>query len=62
MIYREIKQALTDMEQMFALLEDEPRGRRTAPGAPALVPCGGGAVRFEHVDFATTRAARSCTT
>jgi ATP-binding cassette subfamily B protein len=48
-IYREIKQALADMERMFHLIEVNAEVR-DAPGAPALVP-GGGEVRFEHVDF-----------
>ena len=48
-IYREIKQALADMERMFALI-DEHAEMRDAPGAPALA-VGGGEVRFEHVDF-----------
>jgi ATP-binding cassette subfamily B protein len=49
-IYREIKQALTDLEKMFTLLE---RNREVddVPGAPALVVTQG-AVRFEHVSFA----------
>ncbi len=49
MVYREVKQALTNIERMFALL-DEPLEVRDAPGAPPL-PDGGGAVRFEAVDF-----------
>ncbi|MBK1615671.1 metal ABC transporter permease [Rubrivivax gelatinosus] len=49
-IYREIKQALTDLEKMFGLLERE-REVADAPGAPEL-KVGAGAVRFEHVDFA----------
>jgi ATP-binding cassette subfamily B protein len=48
-IYREIKQALADMERMFHLIEVNAEVR-DAPGAPALVP-GGGEVRFDHVDF-----------
>ncbi len=49
-IYREIKQALTDLEKMFGLLE---RNREVddAPGAQALV-VSEGAVRFENVSFA----------
>ena len=49
-IYREIKQSLTDLEKMFSLME---RNREVddRPGAPALQVTQG-AVRFEHVDFA----------
>ncbi len=55
-LYREIKQSLTDIDKMFTLLERE-REIADAPGAPALVlPAGGQggapAVRFEHVSFA----------
>src|SRR4051812_41153791 len=49
-MYREIKQALTDMEKMFRLL-GENREVEDKPGAKPLV-VSGGAVRFEHVDFA----------
>ena len=49
-IYREIKQSLTDLSKMFALLERE-REIDDAPGAGALqVPQG--TLRFEHVSFA----------
>jgi ATP-binding cassette, subfamily B, heavy metal transporter len=48
-IYREIKQALADMERMFHLIEVNAE-ISDAPGAPLLV-AGGGEVRFEHVDF-----------
>ncbi len=48
-MYREIKQAVVDMEKMFRLL-GENREVRDAPGAPPLVVTGAG-VRFEHVDF-----------
>jgi ABC-type transport system involved in Fe-S cluster assembly fused permease/ATPase subunit len=48
-IYREIKQALADMERMFHLIEVNAE-ISDAPGAPPLAP-GGGEVRFEHVDF-----------
>ena len=51
-IYREIKQSLTDLDKMFGLLE-QAREVADAPGAPALaVPAGGATVRFENVDFA----------
>ena len=48
-LYREVKQALTDMERMFALTAEHTEVA-DAPGAPALV-VGEGEVRFEHVDF-----------
>jgi ATP-binding cassette subfamily B protein len=52
-IYRELKQALTDLDKMFALLE---RNREVddEPGAPAL-KVDRGAVRFEDVSFAYER-------
>src|SRR5450755_740398 len=48
-IYREIKQAVADMERMFHLI-DENAEVKDAPGAPALA-ASAGEVRFEHVDF-----------
>ena len=49
-LYRHIKQALTDLEQMMGLLRE--RAEVTdVPGAPAL-PRGPGAIRFEDVSFA----------
>ncbi len=50
MVYREIRQGLIDMEAMFALV-DTPEEVVDLPDAPALVQRGG-AVRFDHVDFA----------
>jgi ATP-binding cassette subfamily B protein len=47
--YREIKQGLTDMEQMFTLLA-VPAEVRDPPGAPALAK-GPGEIRFEDVRF-----------
>jgi len=49
-IYREIKQALTDMDRMFALLEHN-REIADAPDTRPLV-VRGAEVRFENVDFA----------
>nr|WP_316643722.1 ABC transporter ATP-binding protein/permease [uncultured Roseateles sp.] len=49
-IYREIKQGLTDLEKMFTLLERE-REVADAPGAKPLA-VQGATVRFEHVRFA----------
>ena len=49
-IYREIKQSLTDMEQMFSLLSVPPEVE-DRPGALPLV-AKEGAIAFEHVSFA----------
>ncbi|HTR56598.1 MAG TPA: ABC transporter ATP-binding protein/permease [Casimicrobiaceae bacterium] len=49
-IYREIKQALADMERMFGLIEEHAEVK-DAPGA-ALLRVTTGEVRFEQVDFA----------
>ena len=49
-IYREIRQGIADLEQMFDLL-NQPAEIVDAPGAPSLV-VNGGAVRFEDVHFA----------
>jgi ABC-type transport system involved in Fe-S cluster assembly fused permease/ATPase subunit len=48
-LYREIKQALADMERMFALAKEHTEVA-DAPGAQAL-DVGDGEVSFEHVDF-----------
>ncbi|MDI3471171.1 MAG: ABC efflux transporter, permease/ATP-binding protein [Pseudolabrys sp.] len=50
MVYREIKQALIDIETMFSILAREPE-IRDAPGAQAL-RVDHGAIRFEDVRFA----------
>ena len=51
-LYREIKQSLTDLDKMFTLMEKE-REVADAPDAAALVvPAGGASVRFENVTFA----------
>src|SRR5690606_12525384 len=50
MVYREVKQALTNIERMFALLAEN-REIADAPDAKPLA-VRGGEVRFEHVDFA----------
>jgi ATP-binding cassette, subfamily B, heavy metal transporter len=49
MVYRNIKQSLTDLEQMTALLAVKPE-IEDHPGAPALI-VGRGAVAFHRVDF-----------
>ncbi|MFI4970408.1 MAG: ABCB family ABC transporter ATP-binding protein/permease [Lysobacterales bacterium] len=49
MVYREVKQALINIERMFVLLGEQ-REIEDAPDAPALVVRGGD-VRFEQVDF-----------
>jgi ABC-type transport system involved in Fe-S cluster assembly fused permease/ATPase subunit len=48
-VYRNIKQSLTDIEQMTALLAVKPE-IEDRPGAPALI-VGAGAVAFRRVDF-----------
>jgi ATP-binding cassette subfamily B protein len=49
-LYREIKQSLTDLDKMFTLMERE-REVADAPGAPAL-QTGNASVEFRHVRFA----------
>ena len=49
-VYRELKQSLTDMDRMFTLLTVS-REVADAPGAPPLA-VRGGEVRFSHVSFA----------
>ncbi|MBT9490854.1 MAG: ABC transporter ATP-binding protein/permease, partial [Paucibacter sp.] len=53
-IYREIKQSLTDLDKMFSLLERE-REVADVPGAAELV-VQGAAVHFESVSFAYDKA------
>ncbi|MEY8875524.1 MAG: ABC transporter ATP-binding protein/permease [Leptothrix sp. (in: b-proteobacteria)] len=48
-LYREVKQSITDLDKMFTLLERE-REVADAPGAPAL-QITQATVRFDHVDF-----------
>ncbi len=50
-IYREIKQSLTDLDKMFTLMDRE-REVADAPGAQPLVGLAHPAVRFEDVHFA----------
>ncbi|GKS84079.1 ABC transporter ATP-binding protein/permease [Acidovorax sp. SUPP1855] len=50
-IYREIKQSLTDLDKMFTLMDKE-REVADAPGAQPLVHLEHPAVRFEDVHFA----------
>jgi len=54
MVYREIKQALLDMDRMFRLLQAH-REVEDKPGAPLLAP-GPATVEFRHVDFYYERA------
>ena len=48
-MYREIKQALTDLDKMFTLLEQQPRGRRRAGRAAAAGEPGHGAFRAREL-------------
>ncbi len=50
MVYRDIKQAIVDIEAMFAILDQNPE-IEDVPGAPPL-RVSGGDVRFENVEFA----------
>jgi ATP-binding cassette subfamily B protein len=50
MVYRELVQALVDMETMFGLLTVEPEIRDAPDAKPLAVT--GGEIRFEHVAFA----------
>ena len=50
-LYREIKQSLTDLNKMFVLMDRE-REVADVPGAPALVLKDAPALRFESVSFA----------
>ena len=49
-LYREIRQALVDLDRLFRLMRVN-REIADAPGAPALA-LRGGAIRFDNVDFA----------
>ena len=49
-LYREIKQALTDMEKMFNLLEEN-KEIQDKPGAKPIDTSRGAAMRFEGVNF-----------
>jgi ABC-type transport system involved in Fe-S cluster assembly fused permease/ATPase subunit len=51
-IYREIKQSLTDLEKMFALLEKEREIADQPAAKPLLLQDGQVDVRFDHVFFA----------
>lgn len=48
-VYREIRQGLTDIEQMFELLDVEPEVRDAPDAKPLVVDQG--AIRFEDVNF-----------
>ena len=50
-LYREIKQSLTDLDKMFTLMDRE-REVADVPGAPALALQGAPEVRFDNVHFA----------
>lgn len=54
-IYREIKQALTDLDKMFTLMQRD-REVADAPDATPLLIKGAPSVRFDHVEFAYDKA------
>ncbi|MGV3635557.1 MAG: ABC transporter transmembrane domain-containing protein, partial [Pseudorhodoplanes sp.] len=54
MVYREIKQAVTDIETMFHILSRDPE-IKDSPGAPVL-RVDNGAIRFDNVSFAYEQA------
>ena len=49
MVYRDVKQAIVDIEQMFAILEQNPEIKDTPNARPLKVS--DGVVRFENVEF-----------
>ena len=51
MVYRDIKQAIVDIERMFGILGEQPGYRATCP-ARSRSRSAHGEVRFENVDFA----------
>src|SRR5580698_8207882 len=51
MVYREIKQAVIDIENMFSMLERKPE-IEDRPGAEPLQVRAGGTIRFDNVTFA----------
>ncbi|MFM8624852.1 MAG: ABCB family ABC transporter ATP-binding protein/permease [Betaproteobacteria bacterium] len=51
-IYREIKQSLTDLDKMFRLLQKEREVADRPHARPLVLPAGQVDVRFENVDFA----------
>jgi ATP-binding cassette, subfamily B, heavy metal transporter len=59
-IYREIKQSLTDLDKMFGAAGAQPRGGRPPRRAAAAGDAGRGALRAR--DFAYDPTGPSCTT
>lgn len=51
-IYREIKQSLTDLDRMFTLMDKEREVADAPDGRPLRLEAAPPEVRFEHVDFA----------